>query len=141
MKKIFICTIIGIIIGYEVNAQNVKANFTAEECTKEVYKQGFDSNQDLAEWTLTTTNETNTWYLGNSRITGIPPFSSIDPTSINSLAIKYDAKNAQNESITSPEMNIESNSFCTFYACFDGVFVMYANLTIEIINTLASKVT
>ena len=135
MKKIFICTIIGIIIGYEVNAQNVKANFTAEECTKEVYKQGFDSNQDLAEWTLTTTNETNTWYLGNSRITGIPPFSSIDPTSINSLAIKYDAKNAQNESITSPEMNIESNSFCTFYACFDGVFVMYANLTIEIINT------
>ena len=68
MKKIFICTIIGIIIGYEVNAQNVKANFTAEECTKEVYKQGFDSNQDLAEWTLTTTNETNTWYLGNSRI-------------------------------------------------------------------------
>ena len=46
MKKIFICTIIGIIIGYEVNAQNVKANFTAEECTKEVYKQGIrKSNQ------------------------------------------------------------------------------------------------
>lgn len=115
-------------------AQTLKADFSAKESTKELYRQGFDSEADLDGWTLTVTNRENTWSLGNSRITTVPNFKAINPSSMYSLTIRYDDASYQNEILASPVMRIEPNSSCSFYAAFDGVFSMYAPFTIEVLD-------
>lgn len=116
-----------------VSAQALKANFTAKESTKEVYKQGFDSSEELKDWVLQSTNESNTWHLAEKpNVKGIPPFSSIVPESKYSLAIWYDDRNAQDETIHSPEILIPENGKCSFYLCFSGGFLVFANLTVSV---------
>lgn len=115
-------------------AQTLKADFSAKECTKVLYKQGFDSETDLTGWTPSVTNRDNTWFLGNSRITTVPNFKAINPASIYSLIIRYDDSSYQNESLASPSMRIEPQSSCSFYAAFDGVFSMYAPFTVEVLD-------
>lgn len=114
---------------YPISAQ-VGAKFSASECAKEIYRNGFDDAKDVSTWTLTTTNSAYTWHLASKpRINGIPEFSSINPASKNSLVVWYDDTNfaAQDESLKSPKMVIPNGSNCSFYACFDGVYVMYAD--------------
>ncbi len=140
MKK-YVTLIISILLySNYLFSQNLKADFTAKECIKELYRQGFDSEEQLDGWTLNVTNENNTWHLDNSNINGIPNFKAINPSSTNSLAIKYDDQNSQNEILISPVMDIQPESLCTFYSAFDGVFVMYANFTIEVLNVETGKV-
>ncbi|MEG2675274.1 MAG: PKD domain-containing protein [Muribaculaceae bacterium] len=114
-----------------ISAQ-VVAKFSATECAKEIYRNGFDDETKFAEWTPTVTNAAATWHIDvKPRINGIPEFSVINPTSKNSLAIWYDNSSAaQDESVTSPKIAIPQGAQCSFYACFDGVFIMYANLKI-----------
>lgn len=139
MKKYSTLIISILLCSNYLFSQNLKADFTAKECIKELYRQGFDSKEQLNEWTLNFTNENKTWHLDNSNINGIPNFKAINPSSINSLAIEYDDRNSQNEILISPGMDIQPESLCTFYAAFDGVFVMYANFTIEVLNVETGK--
>lgn len=123
--------LIAILSMAKVAFAEISANFTAQECSKEVYRNGFDTDADFSQWTLSKTNNSATWHLAaKARITGIPEFSSINPKSVNSLAVWYDdaAFGAQDESLTSPKMEIPAGSQASFYACFDGVYVLYADL-------------
>lgn len=114
------------------NAQLV-AKFTAEECVKVYYQQGFDSNEEIDGWSIQSANNDYTWHLGNSKKAGIPNFHSINPSSMNSMVVFY-SQTVQNEVLSSPEFLIQPDSYCSFYACFDGVFVMWANFIVEVVN-------
>lgn len=116
-----------------LSAQLLKANFTAKECTKEIYKQSFDSSEDFKGWTLKSTNTSSSWHLATKpNQNGIPPFTAINPDSKYSLAIWYDDRQQQNEVITSPEIVVPEGGICSFYTCFDGVFIFNANLTLVV---------
>lgn len=140
MTKNYLFIIVFLIWLPNLQAQIVKANFTAKESTKEIYRQGFDSQEELKDWKLQTTNSSYTWHLVTKpNINGIPPFSAINADSKNSLAVWYDDKAEQNEIITSPEILIPEGGKCSFYACFDGVFVLYANLTLTVTDGSEEK--
>lgn len=110
----------------------LKADFTASEAQKEVYRQGFDSETEIAEWTIHSTNADYTWHLANSKKQGLSNFNTIDNSSLFSAAVFFDDKVEQNEELVSPYFNIKSGSVCRFYAAFDGVFAYWAKLILEI---------
>lgn len=123
------------------NAQ-VKAAFTAEEAMTTYYKQGFDTKEEAATWTYKQTNENYTWtLLEQPTVTGLKPFSSIDPSSKLSLAIRYDDKNRQDETATSPEIEIKPGSVCEFYSCFSGGFLVFAKWTLSVTDVSDNKTT
>ena len=135
-KKITLLLSLIVLFNLQGKAQ-LSANFGSSESAVTVYNNGFDNATDFAKWTTTTTNSAFTWEIVNKpRITGIPAFSSINPTSTGSLACFYDdsAYAAQDETITSPKTLIPAASKCSFYACFDGVFIMYANVKLYVID-------
>ncbi len=133
MKKTILWLAGLFIMNYVASAQVLKADFTAKESVKEIYRQGFDSTDELKDWTLQKTNESNTWHLAaKPNVTGIPAFSSINPDSKYSLAIWYDDRTAQDETIHSPEILIPENGKCSFYLCFSGGFLVFANLTVSV---------
>lgn len=115
-----------------ISAQ-ITANFTAQECTKVLYYQGFDSAELMSDWKIISTNTAKTWHPDNSKKAGIPNFNSINPSSLFSITVFHDKTN-QNETLISPDIFIPLNSFCSFYACFDGVYIMWANLTIDVVE-------
>ncbi len=124
----------------KLQAQIVKANFTAKESAKEIYRQGFDSQEEFKDWELQSTDSSHTWHIATEpNISGIPSFSAINADSKNSLAIWYSDEAEQDEIITSPEILIPEGGKCSFYACFDGVFVLYANLTLTVTDGLEEK--
>lgn len=130
----FILALLGFIGSaiVDLNAQPV-AGFTAEECAKEYYRQGFDSGEEIKGWNIHSTVNNYTWHLDNPKKTGIPDFQSINSSSSYSMAVFYSQSN-QNEVLSSPDFLIQPESYCSFYACFDGVFVMWANFTVELVE-------
>lgn len=122
------------LFALSVSAQNLQAKFTAKEAVKNYYLQGFDSAEAMATWTLQATHAESTWHLVEKPyVKGIPSFTSINPESKYSLGIRYSEDVLQNETVTSPEILVEQDSQCNFYACFSGVFLFNArwNLAIE----------
>lgn len=119
-----------------VGQSPLEAAFDAKESVHTVYTQSFDSQADINGWALNKTNATNSWYLGNPRKVGVPNFSAINPKSKYSLAINYDDRIRQNETLVSPVFTINPQSTCSFYACFDGVWThdLYANFRIVVLN-------
>lgn len=115
----------------QVEAQeSLIAKFSAKETEKEIYKQGFDSTDELEGWTFSVTNTSKTWKLANS--TSIDNFSKIDESSVYSLYIEYDSSIAQKEEAKSPIFDITASSELHFYSAFDGVFSLYAPLYVEV---------
>jgi len=111
---------------------SVTASFTADETTVEIMKQGFDSQEETIGWQIISTNASKTWKLGNPRSYSLPDFSTIDSKSKYSLRIDYDDYNNQNEQAVSPSFKAKTTTVCRFYAMFDGVYALYAPLTVEI---------
>lgn len=107
------------------------AAFSAEEAASIYYKQGFDTREEADTWTYTTTDAAHTWQLlEQPTVAGLKPFSSIDSSSKQSLAITYDEDNAQDETATSPELEIKPGTTCEFYSCFSGGFLIFARWTV-----------
>lgn len=131
MKKIFI-TLLSIILCYTFsNAQNLNAAFTANETEKEILKQGFDNPDEMTGWEIIKQNTSNSWQLGNLTSL-VPNFSTINSASVYSLMIRYDDYINQNEEALSPVFTVISSTRIRFYAAFDGVYSMYAPLTVEV---------
>lgn len=131
MRKFFLLCMTLFCIS--ISAQELQANFTAKEAVKVYYLQGFDSEEALDGWTMQTTNTASTWHLATKPyVTGLPSFTSINPESKYSLAIRYDDNKEQNETLTSPEIMIKPESQCELYACFAGGFLIYANWTLTV---------
>lgn len=130
------------LFAVEVSAQALKAGFTAEEASVVYYEQGFDSPEELSEWTLKTTNESSTWHLAERPyVNGLPAFTVFDPESRYSLAIRYDDYNAQDETVTSPPIEIEEGSRCRFYSCFSGIFLYYGSWSLIVTDVATSTQT
>lgn len=139
MKKTF--TFLLLLCATLCNAQNLKASFSAAEAMKTYYEQGFDSQEDASKWTYGITNADATWKLSSTPlVNGLDAFSKIDAKSKYSLAIEY-GSNTQDETATSPEITILSNSQCQFYSCFSGVWLYAGAWTLYAINTETNDTT
>ena len=131
MKQIFTLLLLAFFsFSSNIYGEELKANFSAKETEKEIYRQGFDTVEDLSDWSFFVTNRSNTWVLNNPR--AISDFSTIESESSYSLYIAYDSRNVQNEEARSPVFEIKETSTLHFYAAFDGVFAMYAPLTVDV---------
>lgn len=140
MRKIFLLCMV--LFCVSVSAQELQAKFTAAEAVKVYYSQGFDSAEAMETWALQVTNAKSTWHLVEKPyVKGIPSFTSFNPDSKYSLAIRYSDDALQNETITSPEILIEQDSQCNFYACFSGVFLFNARWTLAVEETAGGEKT
>ncbi len=136
MKKIYLIVYFTFLLLFPVSAQNLVADFTAEECMRTVYYQGFDSPDDMEGWTLQSTNADFTWHLGNPRgSSGVPKFSVINPDSKSSLRILYTEEAAQDEEYLSPEILLGDHQSMRFYTAFDGVYTLFANFKVFVVES------
>ncbi len=126
--------------GLSATAQ-VAADFTASEAMTTYYSQGFDSQEEADTWTYKVTNSGATWKpVEAPAVTGIPPFSSIDPDSKMSLGVYY-SNSYQNEVTTSPEVEVRPGSSCEFYCCFGGGFMVFARWTFSVTDVESGEET
>lgn len=139
MKKIFTALLTLILCSPFSIAQNLKAVFTANETEKEIMKQGFDNPDEMDGWEINRQNTSSSWQLGTPSSYYVPNFSTINPSSIYSLIIRYDDRTAQNEEVLSPVFTATSSTRIRFYAAFDGVYSMYSPLTVEIEEQQSGK--
>lgn len=118
----------------------IEAAFTADEAKTPYYEMGWDSQEAYDTWTYNATSST-TWYMGaNPSLSGTKPFSSIDESSQNSLCINY-AYSDQDETATSPTISIRDNSTVDFYVCMYGVWLIYADMKLSVIDETAGTTT
>ena len=116
-------------VAMTTQAQEPKAAFTAQETAVAYYQQGWDSEQEAAEWSYATSAfDRYTWYLSEQvPYSTCRPFSSIDVASKYSLCVLQHPTFAQNEVASSPDMVILPQSRVEFYVCFRSVFLVYAD--------------
>ena len=133
LTSVLITGLLGLLCSF--NAYSLMANFTADESAVVYYEQGFDSEEELDGWTLTRTNAQNSWHLAEKPyVNGVPAFTSIDPDSKYSLAIRYDDYDLQNEKFTSPVMDILPDTEMAFYSCFSGIFLFSSQWKVAVIE-------
>lgn len=133
LTSVLITGLLGLLCSF--NAYSLTANFTADESAVVYYEQGFDSEEELDGWTLTRTNAQNSWHLAEKPyVNGVPAFTSIDPDSKYSLAIRYDDYDLQNEKFTSPVMDILPDTEMAFYSCFSGIFLFSSQWKVAVIE-------
>ena len=98
--------------------QGLTAAFGASEAMVPYYEMGWDSQDEFNTWTYTSTSS-NTWKLGNRT----PSFSTIDSNSQFSMVLNY--AGGQNETATSPAIEILDNSQLEFYCYASGIYMVY----------------
>lgn len=122
--------------NYIINTP-LKADFTTEEARKTYYSMGWDSIEEAETWKYYGINATNYWTLTEApTLSGTKPFSTIDKDSKYSMSIKYSNSN-QRERAVSPEIEIKPNSDVEFYACFSGVWLIYADWKLNVKDVTA----
>lgn len=118
MKKITLLFLTAALMCLSVNAQELTAAFSASEAMVPYYEQGWDSQDDFNTWTYSSTSS-STWMLGNLS----QPFSTIDSNSTSSMILNY--ANGQNETATSPAIEIRESSQLEFYCYASGIYLVY----------------
>ena len=98
--------------------QGITASFAADEASIPYYQMGWDTADEFATWTYGS-NSNSTWKMGNRS----QSFQKIDPSSTASMILDYDA--GQNESATSPAIEILPNSTLEFYCYASGIYLVY----------------
>ena len=97
------------------------------------YSQGWDSAEQFASWSYTATNTSKTWVLNEKPFTSnSEPFTVVNDTSKSSLCLPY-GKN-QNETATSPAIEIKPNSVLEFYSYANAGFLLYGSWTLNVIE-------
>lgn len=104
-------------VALTTHAQGLQAAFGCQEASTPYYEMGWDDASDNT-WTYQSTSS-STWQLGNLA----SPFSSVEPASTTSLILKYDS--GQNETATSPAINIRPGSRLEFYCYASGIYLVY----------------
>lgn len=108
-------------------AEDLKAAFSSALSYSTYYSQDFDTEEDFATWTVNTTNSKATWMLAPGIGYNIS-FQTIDPDSKNSLAIFY-SREDQDETVTSPEIDIRPNSVVEYYNWFSPGLLLFGSYT------------
>lgn len=131
MKKILLFT--AALLCLTSAGQELTANFGAQESMITYYSQGWDSQEDFNTWVYTSTNAQKTWVLSEKPFTyGSEPFSTVDQTSKSSLCLPHG--NNQNETATSPAIEIKPNSTLEFYSYANAGFLIYGSWTLNIVE-------
>lgn len=118
MRKITFVTLFAAMAVFSAWGQPLSASFAADEASVPYYQMGWDTADEFASWTYESTSS-STWKLGNRE----PSFQIIDPTSTASMILNY-ASN-QNETATSPAIEIRPNSTLEFYCYASGIYLVY----------------
>lgn len=118
MKKITFAFLFAVVAAMSAWGQGVTASFGADEALVPYYEMGWDSAEEFATWIYASTSS-DTWKLGNRS----PSFSSIDASSTSSMILNYSS--GQNESATSPAIEILPNSTLEFYCYASGIYLVY----------------
>ncbi len=117
MKKITFLLIASFMF-FHVGAQELKAGFGCDKAMVPYYEQGWDSQDEFNTWTYASTSS-YTWKLGNAS----NPFSTIDSSSKSSMMLNY--ASGQNETATSPAIDIREQSQLEFYCYASGIYLVY----------------
>lgn len=126
-KRINLLLVIFAVFASSVRADGVKAAFTSALSYSPYYIQNFDSEEEFSSWTINTTNAGGTWSLAPGMGYNIT-FNSIDPDNKNSLTINY-SSGRQDETVTSPEIDIRPGSVVEYYNYFSPVWLVFASYT------------
>ena len=119
MKKISLVMLLAVMAAMNTWAQGLTASFAAEEASVPYYQMGWDSPDEFATWTYESTNSSNTWKQGNHS----QSFTSIDGSSTASMILDY--ASGQNETATSPAIEIRPGSTLEFYCYASGIYLVY----------------
>ena len=114
---------------YVIN-EPLKADFTTDRAFTAFYDQEFDSEEEMADWTVG-----EGWELANRN------FKSVKADDVSSVSIAYDAQNNGTSQLTSPEFTIEEGSNVEFYAYFQAPFLIYGKWTFDVIDTENNETT
>jgi len=98
--------------------QALSASFAADEASVPYYQMGWDSPSEFATWTYESTS-TSTWKQGSRT----QSFGVIDQANVASLILDYDS--GQDETATSPAIEIKPNSTLEFYCYASGIYLVY----------------
>ena len=118
MRKITFVTLFAAMAVFSAWGQPLSASFAADEASVPYYQMGWDTADEFASWTYESTSN-YTWKLGNRE----PSFQIIDPTSTASMILNYASD--QNETATSPAIEIRPNSTLEFYCYASGIYLVY----------------
>ena len=118
MRKITFVTLFAAMAVFSAWGQPLSASFAADEASVPYYQMGWDTADEFASWTYESTSS-STWQLGNSE----PSFQIIDPTSTASMVLWYASD--QNETATSPAIEIRPNSMLEFYCYTHGTYLVW----------------
>ena len=118
MRKITFALLFAAMTAMSAWGQGLTASFAAEEASVPYYQMGWDNSSEFDTWTYQATS-TNTWKLGNRS----QSFETIDATSVSSLILDYSG--GQNETATSPAIEIRPGSTLEFYCYASGIYLVY----------------
>ena len=108
-------------------ADGLKAAFSSAQAYSAYYTQNFDTADDFSTWTVKTTNRTATWKMAPGMGYNIT-FDKIDASNRNSLYIPW-SNDRQDETITSPEIDIRPGSVVEYYNYFSPNMLIFADCT------------
>lgn len=126
MKRLAL-TLISAMTVLGTYADGLKAAFTSAKSYSSYYTQNFDSEEEFATWTVKSTNDRNTWQIAPGMGNNIT-FNTIDPTNKNSLFLGY-SNSQQDETVTSPEIDILPGSVVEYYNYFSPNFLIFGSYT------------
>ena len=118
MKKITFVLLFAAIAVMSAWGQGLTASFAAEEASVPYYTMGWDTPSEFDTWTYEATSS-STWRQGNPS----QSFGTIDLTNVASMVLDYGA--GQNETATSPAIEIRPNSTLEFYCYASGIYLVY----------------
>lgn len=104
----------------------LQAAFGAQESGSVYYSMGWDTPEEAKTWHYEGISN-YTWTLTEApTLKGTQSFATIDPSSKYSLSIKYSSA-PQCERAVSPEIEVLPGSQVDFYACFSGIWLVFAD--------------
>ena len=118
MKKITFVLLLAAMAVMSAWGQGLTASFAAEEASAPYYTMGWDTPSEFDSWTYEATSS-STWHQGNPS----QSFGTIDLTNVASLVLNY--ASGQNETATSPAIEIRPNSTLEFYCYASGIYLVY----------------
>ena len=118
MKKITFIMLFAAMAVMSALGQGLTASFAADEALIPYYQMGWDTADEFATWTYSSTSS-NTWRQGNRS----QSFQRIDPSSMASMILDYSG--GQYETATSPAIEIKPNSTLEFYCYASGIYLVY----------------
>ncbi len=118
MKKITFVLLLAAMAVMSAWGQGLTASFAAEEASVPYYTMGWDTPSEFDSWTYEATSS-STWHQGNPS----QSFGTIDLTNVASMVLNY--ASGQNETATSPAIEIRPNSTLEFYCYASGIYLIY----------------